>query len=94
MVSIYRNGEVETVLEAPKLEIKYDKLAFQRRSDSEIKVYEFGKPYKAVTSFSSEEEMLNKRYYCIIYVRLSRRKVSYVIEVECKRYKLILKNKQ
>ena len=39
---IYRNGEVEAVLESPKLEIKYDKLAFQSPKGNKIEVYEFG----------------------------------------------------
>ena len=76
---IYRNGEVEAVLESPKLEIKYDKLAFQSPKGNKIEVYEFGKP-KPIASYSTEEEMLNKlKRYCIIYVRLSRKKRSHVI---------------
>ena len=82
---IYRNGEVETVLESPKLKIKYDKLAFQYPSGNKIDVYEFGKP---TDDHLIEDAIKQTKCYCIIYVRLSRKKRSHVIDIiRCKDYK-------
>ena len=66
---VYHDGKVKTVLESPKLEVKYDKLAFQSPSGDKIEVYEFGKP-KPVTSCSREEELKKLKHYHIIYIKL------------------------
>jgi len=85
-VLVYDDGDVVTALEAPKLELKYDFLAFAHSTGREITVYEIGKarPVKTISTpnHMKGRELLKKelKFYCIIYARLSWTKQTHLID--------------
>jgi len=76
---IYKNGEPEIILESPKLEIRYDKLAYTSSTGYKITIYEFGKP-KPISQVIYHLDLNKLNFYGLIYVRLSSTGASYVID--------------
>jgi len=94
---VYENREARIALEAPKLEIYYDKFAYMPPKGDRITIYDFGKP-KPIACVYLHQDLYYLRYrlespiwvgclsngfYRIIYARLSRRGTSHVIDIVC-----------
>ena len=85
---LYDNGEVKTILEAPKLQMQCDKFAYMTPNGEKVTAYEFGKPkliknLECFPPYTNNEEFLRNdlSFYRVIYARKSGRGAPHEIDV-------------